>query len=221
MNALVAVFVRELRIALRSRADFVQPILFYAMVCLLFPLGAAPHSTTVQAFAPAILWVGALLAALLGIERLFRGDYEDGTLEQMFLAPTPVSYLVLAKLLAAWLVMGLPLVLLSPVLGALLGLPLHTTWVLMTGMLLGTLSLFFLGGFISALLVGLPRAGVLLPILVLPMVSPILIFGAGAVRAATSGASAQAPLYFLAAITVMCLCFIPLATAAALRNSYE
>lgn len=221
MNALAAVFVRELRIALRNRADWVQPILFYAMVCLLFPLGAAPHSGSVQTFAPAILWVGALLAALLGLDKLFRSDFEDGTLEQMFLTPTPVAYLVLAKLLAGWLVMGLPLALLSPLLGLLLGLPADAAGALIIGMLLGSLSLFFLGGFISALLVGLPRAGVLLPILVLPMVSPILIFGAGAVRAAANGGSAEAPLYFLAAITVMCLCFIPLATAAALRNAFE
>lgn len=221
MNALAAVFVRELRIGLRHRADAAQPVLFYAIVSLLFPLGAAPNSASVALFAPAILWVGALLAALLGLEKLFRNDHDDGTLEQLFLTSTPVSFLVLAKLLAAWLIMGLPLALLSPLLGLLLGLSPAAAMVLMTGMLLGTLSLIFLGGFIAALLVGLPRAGVLLPILVLPLVSPIVIFGAGAVRAAMSGASAQAPLYFLAAITVMCLCFIPLATAAALRNSFE
>lgn len=221
MSALSAVFVRELRLALRQRADWIQPILFYAMVCLLFPLGAAPNSTTVQSFAPAILWIGALLAALLGLEKLFRSDFEDGTLEQMFLASSPVSFLVLAKLLTSWLVAGLPLALLSPLLGFLLGMSPPAALVLMGGMLLGTLSLFFIGGFIGALLVGLPRAGVLLPILVLPLVSPVVIFGAGAVRAAMSGAPAQAPLYFLAAITVMCLCCIPLATAAALRNAFE
>ena len=221
VSAVVAVFVREWRIALRSRADMILPVLFYAMVCLLFPLGAAPNSTAVQTFAPAILWIGALLAALLGLEKIFRSDFDDGTLEQLFLTSTPVSFLVLAKLLAAWLVLGLPLVLLAPLLGLLLGLSATAAVILMAGLLMGTLSLFFLGGFIGALLVGLPRAGVLLPILVLPLVSPIVIFGAGAVRAALSGVSAQAPLYFLAAITVMCLCFIPLATAVALRNAYE
>lgn len=221
MSAFFAVLLRELQIAARNRSDWVQPILFYAMVSLLFPLGAAPNSTLVQTFAPAILWVGALLAALLGLERLFRSDFEDGTLEQFFLAPMPVSFLVLSKLLAVWLVLGLPLALLSPLLGLLLGLSLKAALIVMLGLVMGTLSLFFLGGFSSALLVGLPRAGVLLPVLVLPLVSPVLIFGAGAVRAVANGGSAEAPLYFLGAIMVLCLCFIPLVTAAALRNAFE
>ena len=221
MNAVTAVLLRELRIALRSRGDAVQPILFYAMVSLLFPLGAAPNSAAVQTFAPAILWMTALLAALLGLERLFRSDYEDGTLEQFFLAPIPVSFLVLAKLLAAWLMLGLPLALMSPVLGLLLGLPVKAALALMLSMTLGTFSLFFVGGFSSALLVGLPRAGVLLPVLVLPLVSPVLIFGAGAVRAALSMGSVEAPLYFLAALALLSICLIPLVTTAALRNSFE
>ncbi|MEK6805349.1 MAG: heme exporter protein CcmB [Pseudomonadota bacterium] len=221
MSALKAVFMRELQLAARSRADWAQPVFFYILVSLLFPLGVAPNSTALPLFVPAILWMGALLAALLGLERVFRSDFEDGTLEQLFLAPVPVSFLVLGKLLAAWLVLGLPLALLSPLLGLLLGLSMHAAGVVMLGLLLGTLSLFFLGGFSSALLVGLPRAGVLLPVLVLPLVSPILIFGAGAARAAMSGSSAEAPLYFLAAIAVFCICLIPLATATALRNAFE
>ncbi len=221
MSAFTAVFMRELRMALRNRADWAQPVFFYAMVSLLFPLGVAPNSASLQIFVPAILWMGALLAALLGLERVFRGDYEDGTLEQFFLAPVPVSFLVLSKLLAAWLVLGLPLALLSPVLALLLGLPFSAAMVVMTGLLLGTVSLFFLGGFSSALLVGLPRAGVLLPVLVLPLVSPVLIFGAGAARAAITGGPPEAPLYFLAAIAVLCICLIPLATATALRNAFE
>ncbi len=221
MSAVKAIFLRELRLAARSRADLAQPVFFYAMVSLLFPLGIAPHSGSLTLFVPAILWMGALLAALLGLERLFRGDLEDGSLEQMFLAPTPVSFLVLSKLLAAWLVLGLPLALLSPVLALLLGLSFSAAVVVMLGLVLGSLSLFFLGGFSSALLAGLPRAGVLLPLLVLPLVSPVLIFGAGAARAAISGGSVEAPLYFLAAIAVLCICLIPPAAAAALRNAFE
>lgn len=221
MSALAAVVARELRLAGRSRADVVQPLMFYALVATIFPLGVAPNSPWLQSFAPALLWVGALLAALLAFERTFRGDFEDGTLEQMFLGASPPSLLVFGKLLGSWIVTGVPLVLLAPVLGLMLGLKAAVLGVLTLGLLLGTPAIFFIGGFSGALTVGLPRAGVLLPILVLPMASPIVIFGAGAVRAAAVGAPFEAPLYFLAAILVLCLCLVPLATAAALRNSFD
>jgi heme exporter protein B len=171
--------------------------------------------------APSILWVGALLAALLSLERVFRGDHEDGTLEQQFLSPQAVSLLVAAKLLAQWLLIGLPLTLLAPVLGLAYGMPGEVIAVLVASLLLGLPALVMTAGFASALVVGLPRTGVLLPVLVLPLVCPVVIFGAGAVRAAQAGLSAAAPLYFLAAILVVCACGIPLAAAAALRNALD
>lgn len=221
MSAFGAVLARELRLAARSRAEWMQPLLFYAVVATLFALGAAPDAPWLAVAAPSILWVGALLAALLSLDRVFRGDYEDGTLEQYFLAPQPVSLLVGGKLLAQWLVMGLPLTLLAPLLGLALGLEREVITVLALSLLLGLPALVLTAGFASALLVGLPRTGVLLPVLVLPLLCPVVIFGAGAVRAAQSGLSAEAPLYFLGAILVLCVCGVPLAAAAALRNALD
>lgn len=221
MSAFGAVLARELRLAARSRAEWMQPLLFYAVVATLFALGAAPDAPWLAVAAPSILWVGALLAALLSLDRVFRGDYEDGTLEQYFLAPQPVSLLVGGKLLAQWLVMGLPLTLLAPLLGLALGLEREVITVLALSLLLGLPALVLTAGFASALVVGLPRTGVLLPVLVLPLLCPVVIFGAGAVRAAQSGLSAEAPLYFLGAILVLCVCGVPLAAAAALRNALD
>lgn len=221
MRAFVAVLARELRLAARRRAEWAQPLVFYAIIATLFALGAAPNAPWLKAAAPSVLWVGALLAALLSLERVFRDDHEDGTLEQLFLSPQPVSVLVAAKLLAQWLLIGLPLTMLAPVLALSLGFPAQAQQVLLLSLLLGLPALVLLAGFVAALVVGLPRTGVLIPVLVLPLVCPIVIFGAGAVRAAQSGLPAEAPLYFLGAILVCCLCLVPLATAAALRNALE
>ena len=219
--AFVAMLERELRLALRRRSEWAQPLVFYAVVATLFALGAAPNAPWLAVAAPSILWVGALLAALLSLDRVFRGDHEDGTLEQLFLSAQPVSVLVAAKLLAQWLVIGLPLTLLAPLLGLGLGLEAPVIGVLLLSLLLGLPSLILTAGFASALVVGLPRTGVLLPVLVLPLVSPAVIFGAGAVRAAQSGLPADAPLYFLAAILALCVFGVPMAAAAALRNAFE
>ena len=221
MSAFVAVLERELRLAARQRAEWALPLVFYAVVATLFALGASPDAPWLKVAAPSILWVGALLAALLSLERVFRGDHEDGTIEQQFLSPQPVSLLVAAKLFAQWLLIGLPLTLLAPVLGFAFGMPGEVIVVLIGSLLLGLPALVMTAGFASALVVGLPRTGVLLPVLVLPLVCPVVIFGAGAVRAAQSGLSAEAPLYFLAAILVLCLCGVPLAAAAALKNATD
>lgn len=221
MDAFVAVLSRELRLAARQRAQWALPLVFYAVVATLFGLGASPNAPWLKVAGPSILWVGALLAALLSLERVFRGDYEDGTLEQLFMSSQPVSLLVAGKLLAQWLLIGLPLTVLAPVLGAGYGMDLPTIGVLVASLLLGLPALVLTAGFASALVVGLPRTGVLLPVLVLPLVCPVVIFGAGAVRAAESGAPVEAPLYFLAAILVLCGCGVPLAAAAALRNALE
>jgi len=220
-QAFLAMLARELRLALRRRSEWAQPLVFYAVVATLFALGAAPSAPWLKVAAPSILWVGALLAALLSLDRVFRGDHEDGTLEQLFLSPQAVSVLVAAKLFAQWLVIGLPLTLLAPLLGISLGMGTDVIAVLVASLLLGMPALILTAGFASALVVGLPRTGVLLPVLVLPLVSPAVIFGAGAVRAAESGLPADAPLYFLGAIVVLCACGVPLAAAAALKNAIE
>jgi len=221
MSAFLAMLARELRLALRRRSEWAQPLVFYAVVATLFALGAAPNAHWLKTAAPSILWVGALLAALLSLDRVFRADHEDGTLEQMFLSPQAVSVLVAGKLFAQWLLVGLPLTLLAPLLALGLGLEHGAILVLTASLLLGLPALILTAGFASALVVGLPRVGVLLPVLVLPLVSPAVIFGAGAVRAATDGMPADAPLYFLAAIFVLCACGVPLAAAAALKNALD
>lgn len=221
MNAVQAVLRRELQLAARSKSAWLLPPLFYGVLVTLFTLGAAPNDPQLARFAPAVLWVGALLSALLTIERIFRGDYEDGTLEHYFTAPASPVMVVAAKLVAHWLFSGLPLVLLCAPLAAALGVSSAAIPTLLIGLALGTPALTLIGGFAAALTVGLPRAGALLPILVLPLLTPVLIFGAGAVRAAQAGLDASAPLYFLAAILMLCLTLVPWAAATALRNAFE
>jgi heme exporter protein B len=216
-----AVFRRELLLAARRPSEWAQPLVFYAIVALLFPLGIEVHDPALKVFAPAIVWVGALLAALLGVERMFRGDLEDGTLEQMLLSDAAMPLLVAAKLAAHWLLTALPLVLAAPFLGAALGLEALGVKVLTLSLLLGTPTLVFTGGFAAALTVGAQRAGILLPILVLPLMTPAVIFGGGAVRAAVSGLPFEAPLYFLGALLALTVTLLPFAAAGALRNALE
>ena len=212
---------REFALAARSRMDWLLPPLFYVVIVTLFSLGSKPDDPQLAHFAPAVLWVGALLSALLTLDRLFRSDYEDGTLEQYFTAATPVGVVVAAKLAAHWLLTGLPLVLLAAPLAAVLGLPSAVIAPLVIALALGTPVLSLVGGFAAALTIGLPRGGALLPVLVLPLMTPVLIFGSGAVRAAQGGFDPAAPLYFLAALLVLCLTLIPWAAAAALRNAFD
>lgn len=220
-RALASTVGRELRLAVRAPAEAAQPLLFYVLVVALFPLGVAPNEPSLPIYAPALVWIAALLAMLMTLERVFRNDYEDGSLEQLALAATPLPLSVLAKLAAHWLLGGLPLVLAAPLLAAGLGLDAAAGRALTLALLLGTPTLVLLGGFAAALTVGLPRAGVLLPILVLPMLSPVLIFGAGAARAADQGLDPAAPLYFLSALLALSLTLVPFAAAAALRNALE
>ncbi len=220
MTALVALLRRELRLAARARMEWLMPPFFFVVVVTLFGLGAKPNDPQLAAFAPAVLWVAALLAALLTLERLFRSDLEDGTLEQMDLSPTPLVLVVLVKVFAHWVFSGLPLVLLAAPAAAVLGQR-EALDVLVASLALGTPILSLVGGFIAALTVGLARGGVLLPVLTLPLIVPVLVFGAGAVRAAQVGLDAGAPLYFLAAILVLCLTLIPWAAAVALRNAFD
>lgn len=220
-RALLGTIAREFKLAARAPAEAMQPLLFYALVVAIFPLGVTPNEPSLAIYAPAVVWIATLLATLMTLERVFRNDYEDGSLEQLLLAPTPLPLTVAAKLLAHWLLGGLPLVLAAPLLGAGLGMSGPATQALTLALLLGTPTLVLLGGFAAALTVGLPRAGVLLPILVLPMLAPVLIFGAGAARAAEQGLDAAAPLYFLGALLALSATLIPFAAAAALRNALE
>jgi len=215
------VFARELRLAARNPAATAQPLVFYGLVAALFPLGLDPQDGALVRVAPAIVWIGALLAALLGVERLFRSDLDEGTLELWLLSPTPLPLLVAAKLAAQWLIVALPLVLAAPLIGGLLGLSTITVIVLSASLLLGTPTLMFTGGFAAALTVGAPRAGLLVPILTLPLMTPAVIFGAGAARAAAEGLPFAAPLYALAALSVLSLTLLPFAAAGALRNAID
>lgn len=222
MSALLLSLGRELRIAARHKSEWVLPPLFFAMIAVLFALGSKPGAPQLAQMAPSVMWVGALLAALLTLDRLFRGDLEEGWLEQILVGPSPAYQYVLGKLLAHWVLSGLPLVLLSAPLCLLLGMEAGAGLrALLLGLLLGTPILSLVGGFAAALTVGLPRAGLLLPVLVLPILAPVVIFGSGAVRAAQAGLDAAGPIYFLAALLALALTLLPWACSVALRNAFD
>lgn len=210
---------RDLILAYRHRSELANPLLFFVMVISLFPLGISPESKDLQVIAPGVIWVAALLAAMLSLDNLFRSDFEDGTLEQLTLSPHSLPLLVLAKVLAHWLVTGLPLILLAPLLGVLLFLPSTAMWTLIATLALGTPILSLMGAIGVALTVGLRRGGMLLSLLVLPLYIPVLIFAAGAVNEAAKGFPVVGQLYLLGALLTLSLTFSPFATAAALRIS--
>jgi heme exporter protein B len=210
---------RDLTLAMRHRAEMVNPLLFFILVTSLFPLGVGANPNLLQAIGPGVIWVAALLAALLSLDGIFRSDFEDGTLEQFLLSSHPVSILVLAKVLAHWLITGLPLLLVSPLLGVLLGLTGDGIRILMLTLLIGTPVLSLLGAVGVALTVGLRKGGMILSLLVLPLYVPLLIFAANAVDTAAAGLPVTAHLLFISALLVLALSLSPPATAAALRIS--
>jgi heme exporter protein B len=210
---------RDLILAMRHRAEMANPLLFFILVTSLFPLGIGANPDLLQAVAPGIIWVAALLAALLSLDSVFRSDFEDGTLEQYLLSSHPVSVLVLAKVLAHWLITGLPLLLVSPLLGVLLDLPVAGIKVLFVTLLLGTPVLSLIGSVCVALTVGLRKGGMILSLLVLPLYIPLLIFASSAVDTAAAGLPVTAHLSLIAALLVLALSLSPFATAAALRVS--
>ena len=221
LDGLYCVFAREVTIAVRRSTDVLTPIVFFAIVVALFPLGVGPEPAALREMGPAVLWVAALLATMLALGRLFANDYQDGTLEQLLLAPHPLTLLVLAKALAHWMLTGLPLVLLSPLFALQLQLP-SDVWLPLAGsLLLGTPILTLLGAVASALTLGLRGGGVLVSLLVLPLYTPVLIFGAGAVAAAATGLDTEAYFSLLGAFLVLALSFAPWATAAALRVALD
>jgi heme exporter protein B len=218
---LLLVIRRDLLLAMRRRADVLTTLVFFVMVVSLFPLGVGPEPDMLRKMAPGVVWVAALLASMLSLTRLFAADHADGTLEQMLLAPQSLSVLVLGKMIAHWMVSGLPLVLMSPVLGLQFDMSAQGLGILMIGLLLGTPVLSMLGAVGAALTLGLRGGGVLVSLLVLPLCIPVLIFGAGAVEAVNSGLSAGANLALMGAIAVLALVFTPWVAAQALRISME
>jgi heme exporter protein B len=210
---------RDLMIAFRHRDDIINPLLFFVIVVTLFPLGVGPESTTLSRIAPGIIWVAALLATLLSLDRLFKSDYADGSLEQMLLSPQPIFILVLAKIVAHWLLTGLPLILIAPLLAVLLHLNEHSYGALMLTLLLGTPVLSLLGAIGVALTVGIKKGGVLLSLLILPLYIPVLIFATSAIDTAAMNLPDNGQLAIIAAIFFASLTLAPFAVSAALKVS--
>jgi heme exporter protein B len=221
MPVLFAVLKREIALGMRQKGEVLTPLVFFVVIASLFPLGVGPESALLLRMAPGVLWVSALLAAMLSLQRMFATDYADGSLEQMVLSPTPLGLLVLAKAIAHFLLSGLPLVLMAPVLGLQFGLDSRALGILMLSLLLGTPTLSLIGSIGAALTLGVRGAGVLLSLLILPLYIPVLIFGAGAVEADAAGLGIGGHLSLLSALLVLSVFFSPLATAAALRISLE
>ena len=219
MSAFAAIVRRDLILAVRHRAEALNPLLFFLIVISLVPLGLGPRREVLELVAPGVLWIGALLAALLSLERMFRPDFEDGSLELMLVSPHPLPIIVLAKTLAHWLVTGLPLLAAAPLIALLLGLPGRSLAALLATLALGTPALSAVGAIGVALTVGLRRGGMLLSLLVLPLYIPVLVFAASAVAAAAGGLPATGQLYMLGALAVLSLSLAPVAAAAALRIS--
>lgn len=212
---------RDLLLAMRQRADVVNTLLFFVVVVTLAPLGVGPEINTLRTIAPGVVWVAALLASILSLNRLFAHDFADGTLEQLLLTREPLTAIVLGKVAAHWLVTGLPITAMAVPLGVMFDLPVAETTALVFALLLGTPALSLLGAIGAALTLGLRGGGVLVSLLVLPLNVPILIFGAGAVEAVAGGLSPQAHLLLLAALSLVASVLAPWAIAAALRISLE
>ena len=221
MGDILCTIRRDLLLALRRRADVLTVFFFFLVAASLFPLGVGPETALLRAMGPGVIWVSALLAALLSLNRLFAADYADGTLEQMALSPRPLALLALGKALAHWIATGLPLTVIAPLIGVQYGLPGESLLVLMVALLLGTPVLSLIGGIGAALTLGLRGGGALLALLVLPLYIPVLVFGAGAVEAVSGGLSPEAHFSILGALLLMALALAPLATAAALRIALE
>jgi heme exporter protein B len=220
-GSLAATLRRELQLAFSSPGKIVNPLMFFVIAVVLFPLGGHLEPATLGAIAPSILWVTALLAVMLSMEGLFRADFDDGSLEQMLLSPQPMYFQVLVKVVGHWLVTGLPLVLMSPVLALMLQLPAQGYGPLLLGLVLGTPTLSMMAAIGAALTVGLARSGLLLAVLVLPLSVPVLVFGAGLVETALNGLPTAGLVALLAALLVLAFSLAPLAIAAALRISVQ
>lgn len=215
----IQTFRRELVLAFRRKSELVNPLIFFLIVLTLFPIGVSPEPDFLSQLAPGLLWVAALLATLLSMDSLFKADFEDGSLEQLLLSPQPLFMVVLAKVGAHWLMSGLALTLIAPVLSVMLFLPTEGVLGLMLSLLLGTPTLSLVGAIGAALTVGLRRGGVLISLLVLPLYIPVLIFGSSAIQAAITGLPLAGYLALLGALLALALALAPLAIGAALRIS--
>ena len=221
MKAMIAVLRRDLLLAMRRKAEVLTALFFFLIVSSLFPLGIGPETALLRKIGPGVLWVGALLATMLGLQRMFATDHADGTLEQMVLSSAPLPLLVAGKIAAHWVVSGLPVVLLAPLLGLQFGLDADALGVLMLSLLIGTPLLSLLGAIGAALTLGVRGGGVLLALLVLPLFIPALVFGAGSVEAHGAGLGAGGHLSILGAMLAMAIFFAPWATTASLRIAME
>ena len=221
MNGFSAIVRRDLRIVLRRKGDALNVLVFFVLVASLFPLGVGPEPNQLRAIAAGVVWVGALLAALLSLPRLFAADYADGTLEQMLVSPQPLAAVVLAKIAAHWLSTGLPLALVAPLIGLQYGLPADALCILLASLLVGTPVLSLLGAAGAALTLGARGAGALIGLLLLPLYVPALVFGAGAVTAAMSGLNPSAHLSLLGALLAVSSLIGPWAACAALRVALD
>ncbi|MCK5336181.1 MAG: heme exporter protein CcmB [Gammaproteobacteria bacterium] len=218
-SVFIALLKRDLILAYRHRAEIFNPLLFFVLVVTLFPLGTGADTKLLQAMAPGIIWVAALLAAMLSLDTIFRSDFEDGSLELLLLNAHPTSILVLAKVLAHWLVTGLPLIIISPFLALFLGLDQEVIGLLIVTLMLGTPVLSLVGAVAIALTVGLKRGGVLLSLLVLPLYVPVLIFSTNAIEMYMSGLPVTAQLWILSSFLLLAITLTPWPTAAALKLS--
>lgn len=220
-EGLAAIVRRDVLIAWKRPGDVLNPLFFFAIVSTLFPLAVGPDADQLALNGPGVVWVAALLATLLSLNNLFLHDFEDGSLEQLLLSPQPLPLIALGKAFAHWLVGGLPLVLVSPLVALAYQMPAQTMPVMMLTLLLGTVSLSLLGSIGAALTVGLNRGNTLLALLVLPLAMPVLIFGARSVSLAAANDAFGAGAYFLGAYCMLALSLAPFATAAALRINAE
>lgn len=218
-RAFLLLLKRDLTLALRHRSEIANPLLFFVLVATLFPLAIGADTQILKAVAPGVIWVAALLASLLSLDGMFRSDFEDGSLEQFMLSAHPVSLLVIAKVVAHWLVTGLPLLAIAPLLGVFLSLPNEAIGVLLITLAMGTPILSLIGSVGVALTVGLRRGGIILSLLVLPLYVPVLIFASSAVETAAAGIPVSAQFSILGAMLALALSLAPLATAASLRIS--
>jgi heme exporter protein B len=221
MSAALRLFLHDLRLQLRHGSDLIAPVAFFVLATLLVPLGVGPEPNLLARLAPGMIWVTALLATLLALDRLFQRDFEDGTLDLLALSPLPLEMTVMAKVAAHWVTTGLPVLVAAPVLGVMLHLDARCYAVMEISLLLGTPVLSMIGAFGAAVTLGARRGGALLALLVLPLYVPILIFATSAVGAAGEGLSARPHLLLLASFFVAGLVLVPFAAAAALRNALE
>jgi len=219
MRFFLAAIKRDLLLSFRHRNEIVNPLAFFLMVAVMFPLGVSPEPKFLAEVAPGVIWVAALLASLLSVDSIFRTDYDDGSLEQMLVSPQSLLLLVLAKVFSHWLISGFCLALMSPLLALMLFLPSDGLFSLVISLLLGTPTLSLIGAIGAGLTVGLRKGGVLISLLVLPLYIPVLIFGAGTVQAGAMGMAIEGYLAILAAILVLSIMLTPFAIVAALKIS--